>query len=124
MNKSFVYRFIVCGTIGSGVMALGLAGVVMAQSAMPPALYAEADGIAQALAESAAERPAMAVSRISNNDDYRINIIRRTEAAGPIIHDVGTELHYITEGSGTLLTGGVINRPADGGPAQGNTRFI
>ena len=56
----------------------------------------------------------MGVSNISNGDDYRINVIHRTAAAGPIVHEVGTELHFITDGAGTLHTGGYIVRPEDG----------
>jgi len=101
------------------IVAGGLAG----QSPMPAGHYTSADDIARALEQSAADRPAMAVGRITNTDDYRINVIRRTDAAGAIVHDVGTELHYITDGAGTLVTGGVIVRPADGGRAtiQGGT---
>ncbi|MEX0962897.1 MAG: hypothetical protein WDZ52_02495 [Pseudohongiellaceae bacterium] len=91
--------------------------LAVAQSPVPPASYFKAEDIQQALQRSAAERPGMAVGNIQNGDDFRINLIRRTEAAGAIVHEVGTELHYITEGAGILVTGGVINRPADGGRA-------
>ncbi|MEX0901853.1 MAG: AraC family ligand binding domain-containing protein [Pseudohongiellaceae bacterium] len=86
-----------------------------AQTPLPPALYVDAEDIATALAQAASERPAMAVSTITTTEQYRINLIRRTEAAGAIIHEVGTELHYITEGAGTLVTGGTVVRPTDGG---------
>ena len=60
----------------------------------------------------------MAVSRIEVSDHYRINLIRRTEAAGAIVHRPGTELHYVTEGGGTLVTGGIVVRPEGGGPGS------
>tara|TARA_B100000809_G_scaffold16104_1_gene14435 strand:+ start:277 stop:591 length:315 start_codon:yes stop_codon:yes gene_type:complete len=60
----------------------------------------------------------MAASRIEVSDHYRINLILRTEAAGAIVHRPGTELHYVTDGAGTLVTGGIVVRPAGGG--QGN----
>ena len=41
----------------------------------------------------------MAVGTISNGDDYRINLIRRTSAAGAIVHEEGMELHFIIEGA-------------------------
>ena len=91
--------------------------IVFGQTPMAPALYTKATDIASALEQSAAERQNMAVARIKVEDDYGINVIRRTAAAGAIVHVVGTELHFITEGAGTLVTGGVAVRPADGGPA-------
>ena len=102
-------------TIGS--ILFFICTLSIAQTAMPPALYIEANDINSALEKSAAERENMAVGTINNGDDYRINIIRRTAAAGAIVHDVGTELHFITEGAGTLVTGGIVIRPTDGGRA-------
>jgi mannose-6-phosphate isomerase-like protein (cupin superfamily) len=94
-----------------------LACTASAQSDVAPALYVQAADIAQALQRSAAERSGMAVGTITTTDDYRINLIRRTTPAGAISHAVGTELHYITEGAGTLVTGGTIIRGANGGNA-------
>lgn len=92
--------------------------VARAQAPMPPALYVAEAEILTMLAQAASARPGMAVSTITTTEQYRINLIRRTEAAGPIVHNPGTELHYITEGAGTLLTGGTVLRPADGTPAR------
>ena len=98
------------------VAVLAVSGaVILAQSSMPPALYMSAEDIARGIEQTSGDRPGMAVGRFVNNDDYRINMIHRTEAAGAIIHEVGTELHYIVDGGGTLVTGGTIVRPADGG---------
>lgn len=91
--------------------------VLNGQTPVAPALYMKATDIASALEQSATERPSMAVSSITNSAEYRINLIRRTEAAGAIVHQRGTELHFITEGAGTIVTGGVVIRPADGGRA-------
>ena len=101
----------------AGIMLIVFATAVIGQTPVPPALYVKATDIATALERSAAERPNMAVGTISNGEDYRINLIRRTEAAGAIVHEVGTELHFITEGAGTLVTGGIVVRPTDGGRA-------
>ncbi len=90
---------------------------ILAQTSMPPAHYMSAEDIARGIEQTSGDRPGMAVGRFINNDDYRINMIHRTEAAGAIIHEVGTELHYIVDGGGTLVTGGTIVRPADGGRA-------
>ena len=90
---------------------------VTAQTPSKPALYVNNADIAALLQQSLTERPAMGASLITTTDHYRINLITRTEAHGAIVHRPGTELHYIVEGSGVLTTGGVLNRPADGGPA-------
>ena len=103
-------------TLGS--MLFFICTLAIAQTTVPPALYIKADDINSALQKSATERENMAVGTISNGDDYRINLIRRTAAAGAIVHEVGTELHFITEGAGTLVTGGIIVRPTDGGRAN------
>jgi len=97
---------------------VGLAVVVTAQSPMPPGSYFSATDIATLIEQNAGERAGMAAGRMVNTDDYRINMIHRTEAAGAIVHEVGNEIHYITSGSGTLVTGGVAVRPADGGRAS------
>ena len=54
---------------------------------------------------------------MSNTDQYRINIVKRDQPAGAIAHAGNTELHYIIEGSGTVVTGGTIVRGANGQPA-------
>ena len=101
-----------------GFILLASAAAVNGQTPMPPALTIKSTDIASALQSAAAERPSMAVSSITNSDEYRVNLIRRTEAAGAIVHQRGTELHFITEGAGTLVTGGIVNRPSDGGRAS------
>ena len=103
-------------TVGS--ILFFICTLAIAQIVVPPALYIKADDINGALQKSAAERKNMAVGTISNGDDYQINLIQRTAAAGAIVHEVGMELHFITEGAGTLVTGGIIVRPAEGGRAN------
>lgn len=104
-------------------LAAGLSFAV-AQSVMPPALYVSAAEIARGVDEAAGDRANMQVGRISNTDDWRINMIHRTAAAGAIVHERGTEIHFITDGVGTLVTGGVVtedaqgNRVVDGGEAR------
>lgn len=74
--------------------------------------------------------PDMLTSAVSNNDRHRINVVRRTKAAGATAHPGFAELHHIMEGSGTLVTGGTIVRPAGGrgaGPATiegGESRHV
>jgi len=52
----------------------------------------------------------MTASPVALTDQYRINIVRRVKGAGAIAHPGNTEVHYIIEGTGTLVTGGTIVR--------------
>lgn len=99
-----------------GAIVYGAAVWALAQTSSP-ALYVKAADISDALEQSMGSRPNMGVGTITTTDDYRINMIRRTAPAGAIVHEVGTELHYITEGAGTLVTGGTVARASDGAVA-------
>jgi mannose-6-phosphate isomerase-like protein (cupin superfamily) len=59
----------------------------------------------------------MTTSAVSNTDQYRVNIVHRVKPAGAIAHAGNTELHYIIEGAGTVVTGGTIVRPPTGSAA-------
>jgi mannose-6-phosphate isomerase-like protein (cupin superfamily) len=82
-----------------------------------PATVVGAAELEAALKKATEANPNMSTARIDNHDQYRINIVRRGQPAGAIAHAVGTELHYIVDGGGTLVTGGTIVRPATGAPA-------
>jgi mannose-6-phosphate isomerase-like protein (cupin superfamily) len=101
-----------------GIILFAFPTLAFAQEPVPPALYTAGTDIISVLAAAAGGRGGMAASRIEVSDHYRINLILRTEAAGAIVHRPGTELHYVTDGAGTLVTGGIVVRPAGGG--QGN----
>jgi mannose-6-phosphate isomerase-like protein (cupin superfamily) len=70
----------------------------------------------------------MSSSAVSNTDQYRINVVHRDHAAGAIAHPGNTELHYIIDGAGTIVTGGTILRGAGGANAatidNGVTRHV
>src|SRR5262247_2140645 len=53
-------------------------------------------------------------SPIANTDQYRINIVHREKAAGALAHEGNTELHYIIEGTGVVVSGGTIVRGTGG----------
>jgi mannose-6-phosphate isomerase-like protein (cupin superfamily) len=69
-----------------------------------------------ALARSIANGGALASASITLTDEYRSSLVRRTEPNGAIAHPGNTELHYIVEGSGTVVTGGTVVR-REGVPA-------
>ena len=80
-----------------------------------PATYVTAEDLAAAMKKAIEARGTdQASAPVSSSDQWLINIVRRGKAAGAIAHTLGTELHYITEGAGTLVTGGKILRPEGG----------
>jgi mannose-6-phosphate isomerase-like protein (cupin superfamily) len=99
-----------------------LAGaVVQAQQAPPPApaagspaTYRSGAELMEALKKALSPTGGATTSAVSNTDQYRINIVHRVKPAGALAHAGNTELHYIIEGSGTIVTGGTLVRPTDG----------
>jgi mannose-6-phosphate isomerase-like protein (cupin superfamily) len=82
-----------------------------------PAVYVTAEQLAEAMKKSIEARgPDQSSAAITSTDQYQMSIVRRGKPAGAIAHTVGTELHYITEGAGTFVTGGTIVRH-EGKPA-------
>jgi mannose-6-phosphate isomerase-like protein (cupin superfamily) len=73
-----------------------------------------------ALQAAIAKTNDMATAPIALTDQYRVNIVHRPKANGAIAHPGYTELHYIIDGSGTVVTGGTIVRAA-GAPAGSAT---
>lgn len=82
-----------------------------------PATFKSAEALAAALKIATATEGGMTTSAVSNTDQYRVNIVHRAKPAGAIAHAGNTELHYIIDGSGTLVTGGTIVRGATAGAA-------
>ena len=99
-------------------LLLGSTLIVLAQEAMPPAMYFDSHDIGTDLAASLSQRPNLGIGSISSGEDYNINMIRRNAPAGAIVHLDGTEIHYIVEGAGILTTGGIAVRAQSGGSAN------
>jgi mannose-6-phosphate isomerase-like protein (cupin superfamily) len=89
--------------------ALAFTAALAAADAPVSALYKTSAELTAALKASQAT-PDMLTSEVKNTDRHRINVIRRTKAAGAVAHEGFAELHHIIEGSGTLVTGGTIAR--------------
>ena len=83
-----------------------------------PATYKSDQELMDALRTAVPTAAGMITSAVSNTDQYRINIIRRDKAASALAHPGNTELHYIIDGAGTLVTGGTIVRSGTGGAAS------
>lgn len=100
----------------SAVSAVALGLAVSAQAPAPslPATYVSNADLSAALKKATEATPNMSTANVKNSDQYRINIVHRGRSAGALAHVPGTELHYIIEGAGTVVTGGRIVRPAAG----------
>jgi len=87
----------------------------LARADGPAATYKTGAELTAALNRAA---PDMLTAPVSIDDRHRINLVKRTKAAGAVAHDGFAELHHIVDGSGTLVTGGTLIRPtASGGAA-------
>lgn len=90
-----------------------------------PATYKSSEELLAAL-QKAVDRGGMRSGAVSNTDEYRINLVRRLKPGAALAHAGNTELHYITEGAGTLVTGGTIAKAAGGTATieNGETRRV
>ena len=116
-------------TIIIALTALLLSSDQQAPSAAPapgsPATYKPSEELLAAL-QKAVDRGGMTSGAVSNTDQYRINLVRRVKPGAALAHAGNTELHYITEGAGTLVTGGTIAKAAGGTATieNGDTRRV
>ena len=83
-----------------------------------PATYKSAADLAAALQKATVSAGGMSSSNVTTNDQYRASIVKRDKAAGALAHPGNTELLYIIEGAGTVITGGKLIAAADGKPAS------
>ena len=102
------------------IALLGLFSAAQTPAPATSAIYKTEAQLLGALTAGAAT-PDMLTSAVANDDHHRINIVRRTKAAGAIAHVGFAELHHIIEGSGTIVTGGTIVQPAGGRGGAGAT---
>jgi len=100
-------------------LVLSLFTAALSAADATPVVYKSEADLVRALAAGPAT-PDMLTSTVSNDDRHRINVVRRTKAAGATAHPGFAELHHIMEGSGTLVTGGTLV-PPPGGRGTGPT---
>ena len=116
--------------LGVVVPAIAAAQAPVAQAPPAPApgsagIFKAADELAAVLRKAAATTGGMTTSAVANTDQYRVNIVHRAKPAGALAHAGNTELHYITEGSGTIVTGGTIAKGPGGATIEnGETRRV
>ena len=103
----------------AGLALIGLLSSAQ-RPAPPPSTYLSDAEVRATLKETAKTAPDMHTAPVKNTDHYRINVVERTKPQGAIAHPGFIEVHHIIEGSGTLVTGGTIQRAA-GAPAGSAT---
>ena len=83
-----------------------------AQGMVPPGTVATGVELQAALDEARQEDSdaAMMVARVENTETTRVNLIHRTTPRNAIIHATGWEVHHITAGRATAVTGGTVER--------------
>jgi hypothetical protein len=110
--------------------AVVFTGFLIAASALPaaaqtapPATYkngAELMAIIKSKIPTAVDQ---ASAPVVNEDAYRINVVRRGKPGVAMAHATGpargSEVHYIIDGSATVITGGKIIRPAGAPEGRG-----
>lgn len=82
------------------------------------AIYKSAADLAAVLKKATVNPGGMSSSSVTVTDQYRVSLVHRDKAAGALAHPGNTELLYIVEGSGAVVTGGTIVPAADGTPAS------
>jgi len=83
-----------------------------------PAIFKSAMDLAAVLNKATANAGGMSSSNVTTTDQYRVSLVKRDKSAGALAHPGNTELLYIVEGAGTVITGGTIVPAANGKPAS------
>ena len=83
-----------------------------------PAIFKSAADLAALLSKATVNAGGMSSSNVTTTDQYRVSLVKRDKAAGALAHPGNTELLYIVEGAGTVITGGTIVPAANGKPAS------
>ena len=116
---TLVFAFGTLGTFGTpGTTAQAQAQTPAPPSPGSPAIFKSAADLAEALKTAKPNAAGMLSSNVTTNDQYRVSVITRDRAAGALAHSGNTELLYILDGEGTMVTGGTLVPGAAGKPAS------
>jgi mannose-6-phosphate isomerase-like protein (cupin superfamily) len=83
-----------------------------------PAIFKSAADLAAVLSKATINAGGMSSSNVTTTDQYRVSLVKREKPAGALAHPGNTELLYIVEGSGAVVTGGTLVPAANGRPAS------
>ncbi|MBY0492768.1 MAG: cupin domain-containing protein [Cyanobacteria bacterium] len=106
--------------IGSTAFAQTQAPPAPAPAPGSPAIFKPAADLAAVLANANVNAGGMSSSNVTTTDQYRVSVVKRDKAAGALAHPGNTELLYIVDGEGTMVTGGKLIAAANGKPASIN----
>jgi hypothetical protein len=97
-------------------LTLVIAAIPVLAQTPPPATYKSAAELMEVLKANIPKAKDQASSPIANESAYRINVVYRDKPGIAMAHASGpakgTEVHYIIDGSATVITGGKLLRPA------------
>ena len=92
------------------LLTFGVAGLFAADP--PVVVFKSAAELAAGLAKPPAANADLITSELANAGHYRSNLVKRDHAGAAVAHGSGaakgSEIHYIVDGSATLVTGGTI----------------
>ena len=100
------------------VLLLGAVAATQAPSPASPsaaATYFRDADLMATLKAAAKTAPDLHTAPVHNSAHYRINVVERNTPTGATAHPGFIEVHHIIRGSGTLVTGGTMVRPAQAG---------
>ena len=106
------------------VMIVGGFALAQAQAPPPapapgsPAIFKSAADLAAVLSKATVNAGGMSSSNVTTTDQYRVSLVKREKPAGALAHPGNTELLYIVEGAGAVVTGGTLVPAANGKPAS------
>lgn len=83
-----------------------------------PATFKSAADLAAVLSRATVNAGGMSSSNVTTTDQYRVSLVKRAKPAGALAHPGNTELLYIVEGAGEVVTGGTLVPAANGKPAS------
>jgi len=103
-----------------------IAVTASAQTQPPPpapapgsaAIFKSAADLTAALSKATANAGGMSSSNVATTDQYRVSLVTRAKPAGALAHPGNTELLYIVEGAGEVVTGGTLVPAENGKPAS------
>lgn len=102
-------------------VSLAFCAIAFGQSGPAPATYRSAAELMEALKADIPKARDQASASIFAADNWHASVVYRNHPGVAMAHATGpakgTEVHYIMDGSATVITGGTLLRPA-GGPTD------
>ena len=95
---------------------------LLAQAATPPdaskVLFLSASKLRSEIEKAKDRGLGLSYARIIETPEYTAEIVRRTETGYAEVHKNVTDIWYVTEGGGVLVTGGTLTDPTESAPGE------